>query len=135
MGVTKRYKFKQWSIKLPANWQAQRKEYCVTFSAEKGVGKLQIITYRHKSRDITYNNLLNLTEDKLIDGVELQNINCGEFNGIGISYLVDNDYWRKWWLWRDSVLLFVTYNCSAKERLIEMRIVDQLMGSLKYYPA
>lgn len=132
--MTKRYKFSRWSIKLPVTWQADKKGYCVIFMAENGIGALQIITCRYDSKDVTYNNLHGFTEDKLIDGVELQNISCGEFTGIGISYLVDGNYWRKWWLWRDSVLLYVTYNCLAGDRLVEMDSVDQMMNSLKYYP-
>ena len=134
MRMTKRYKFGRWSIKLPVTWQADKKAYCVTFRAANSVGTLQIMTCRHDSKDVTYNDLLGLTEDKLIEGVELQNIICGEFTGIGISYLIDGNYWRKWWLWRDTVLLYVTYNCLAEEHLVEMDVVDQMMKSLKYYP-
>ena len=118
---------------MPEAWQADKKGNCVTFRAN-GVGLLQIITHRQDKKDITYNNFLGFTEDKLIEGVELQNISCGEFTGIGISYLVDGNYWRKWWLWRNTVLLYVTYNCSAEEHLVEMDVVDQMMMSLKYYP-
>jgi hypothetical protein len=131
--MTKRYKFGRWSIKLPEAWQTDKQGYCVSLRTN-GVGLLQITTYRHDNKDITYNNLLGFTEDKLIEGVELQNISCGEFAGIGISYLVDGNYWRKWWLWRDTVLLYVTYNCPAEKRLVEMDVVDQMMNSLKYYP-
>lgn len=134
MGMTKRYKFVSWSIKLPVNWQPDEEENCVTFTAENGVGALQISAYRHDNKDVTYKDLLGFAEDKLVEGVELQNITCGEFTGIGISYLVDGNYWRKWWLWRGSLLLYVTYNCSAEERLVEMDSVDQMMSSLKNYP-
>ena len=132
--MTTRYKFARWSIKLPPNWEVKRKAYCLTFRAENGVGALQIITCRQNGKDVTYNDLLGFTEDKLIDGVELQNLICGDFSGIGISYLVEIDYWRKWWLWRDTVLLYVTYNCLAEDRLVEMDTVDQMMKSLKFYP-
>jgi hypothetical protein len=133
--MTKRFKFKRWSIKLPDAWKAEKKGYCVTFRTENGVGLLQIITCRLDSKSVTYHDLQGSTEDKLVEGVELQNIKCGEFTGMGISYLVDGDYWRKWWLWRDSVLLYATYNCLAQEHLVEMDVVDQMMNSLKYYPS
>ena len=132
--MTKRYKFKQWSIKLPANWGAERKGYCVILTAENGVGALQIITRRHDSKNFAFNNLPDFTEDKLVEGLDLQNVKCGEFTGIGISYLVDSNYLRKWWLWRDSLLLYVTYNCLAEELLVEMDTVDWMMKSFKYYP-
>ena len=131
MVMIKRYKSKWWSIRLPPNWEAEKEEFCVTFTAENGVGILQIRTFRHNSKDLTYQNFLGFTEDKLVDGVELRNSTCGEFTGIGISYLVDGHYWRKWWLWRDSIFLYVTYNCSAEECVIEMDTVDRMMSSLK----
>jgi hypothetical protein len=105
--MTQKYKSAWWSIELSETWQADEEEDCVTFTAENEVGALQISAYRHDSKDLTYDDLFDFAEDELVEGVELQNISCGEFTGIGISYLVDNAYWRKWWLWEDSLLLYV----------------------------
>ena len=132
--MTKRYKSGWWSVELPDHWKANKEEDCVTFTSEDEVGALQIITYRREGRDVTNDDLLHFAEDELIEGVELQSISCGEFTGMGVSYLVDGNYWRKWWLWQGSLLLYVTYNCSAEDRLVEQEVVSQMMNSLKNDP-
>lgn len=132
--MTERYKSAWWSLELPAAWNIEEAQDCVSFISENEVGALQISAYRRKGKDVTNDDLLHFAEDELIEGVELQNITCGEFTGIGITYLVDDDYRRKWWLWSGSLLLYVTYNCSAEKRFVEMDTVDRMMTSLKKNP-
>lgn len=126
-----RYKSKWWSVELPENWKAKGKEDCVTFTSESGVGALLISSFRNDDKEVTNDDLLHFAEDELVAGVDMQNISCGEFNGMGISYLVDGNYWRKWWLWKGSTLLYVTYNCSAEDHFVEEDAVNRIMNSLK----
>ena len=134
MVMIKRYKSAWWSLDLPAPWNVEEKKDRVAITSEDYVGVLQISAYRREGNEVTNDDLLHFAEDELVEGVELQNIICGEFTGIGISYLVDGSYWRKWWLWRGALLLYVTYNCSAEQRFVEMDTVDQMMNSLRNDP-
>lgn len=119
---------------MPDAWKANEEEDRVTFTSESGVGALLISSYRNNGKEVTNDDLLHFAEDELVAGVDLQNISCGEFNGLGISYLVDGNYWRKWWLWQGSALLYVTYNCSAEDHSVEEEAVNQIMNSLKNEP-
>jgi hypothetical protein len=134
MVMTKRYKSAWWSVELPDTWKANKEEDCVTFTSENDVGALQISAYRREDKEVNNDELLHFAEDELVEGVELQDISCGEFTGLGISYLVDSNYWRKWWLWKGSLLLYVTYTCSAEKRFVEEEAVNQIMSSLKTEP-
>ena len=134
MVMFKKYKSVWCSLDLPAAWKVEEKKDGVTITSEDNVGVLQISAYRREGKEVTNDDLLHFAEDELVEGVELQNITCGEFTGIGVSYLVDGSYRRKWWMWRDSLLLYVTYNCSAEQRFVEMDTVDRMMNSLKNEP-
>lgn len=92
---------------------------------------MQISAYRRDSEDITHDDLLDFAEDELVEGIELLNLQCGEFTGIGFTYLANGDYWRKWWLRNGYLLLYVTYNCLAHEHILEIETVNQMMDTLK----
>jgi hypothetical protein len=86
-----------WSIELPSDWSAEEEESCVSFSAEHDVGALQISAYRRDGEAVTDEDLNDFAEDELIDGIMLQDVSCGDFRGIAISYAKDESLWRKLW--------------------------------------
>jgi hypothetical protein len=53
------------------------------------------------------------------------------FGGLQVSFSENRRYWRKWWLRKDSLLLFVTYNCAAEDQDAEVSEVDELIATLK----
>lgn len=131
LNMTKKYKSSWWAIEHPSNWSAEEEKDCVTLSAKHGVGALQISAYRRADESVTDEDLNDLAEDELTDGVSPQNASCGDFNGIAISYVEAERFWRKLWLRSGSLLLYVTYSCGAEEQAVEVESVNRMLSSLK----
>ena len=120
-----------WSIELPSGWSAEREEDCVTFTAESGVGALQVSAYRHNGEAVTDEDLNDFAEVEFVAGIIPQDISCGDFRGIAISYVGGDRFWRKLWLRSGSLLLYVTYNCAAEDQAIEVESVNGMLRPLK----
>ena len=129
--MSNEYKSRWWSIELPSPWKAEKEENCIAFSAEHGIGALQISAYRRDGEFVTNEDLNDFAEAALIDGVIPQQVSCGDFRGIAICYVENNRFWRKLWLRSGSLLLYVTYNCAEEDQGIEVGLVDSMINSLK----
>ena len=129
--MAKEYKSSWWAVMLPSDWSAEEEEDCVTLSAERGVGAMQISAYRRDGEPVTNEDLNDLAGDELTDGPIPQNVSCGDFRGIAVSNFSDERFWRKFWLRSGSLLLYVTYNCAAEDRAAEVEAVNQMLSSLK----
>lgn len=125
------YKSSWWSIELLSEWNAEEEESSVSISAEHGVGALQISAYRHDGEAVTDEDLNDFAEDELVGAIIPQDVSCGDFRGIAISYVKDESFWRKMWLRSGSLLLYVTYNCAAEDQAIEVESVNRMLNSLK----
>ena|SRR5258705_642967 len=120
-----------WSIELPLGWSAEREESCTNIWSEDGVGALQISAYQRDGEPVSDEDLYDFAEREYPEGVRVLNENCGQFSGLNVSFLVENSYWRKWWLRNGSLFLFVTYNCNVEEQGLERSAVDQMLATLK----
>lgn len=129
--MTKRYERAWWSVELPSGWSAEEEEDCVTFSAKRGVGALQISAFRHNDKDVTDEDLREFAEDELVGGAKPTQVICGAFLGIEVSYTADKEFWRKLWLREGSVLLYATYNCRAEDRVAEIEAINRMLNSLE----
>jgi hypothetical protein len=132
--MTKEYKSLWWSIEIPSDWSAEEEEDCVTFTADRGVGALQISAYRREGESVTDMDLNDLAEDELIDDIIPENVSWGDFNGIAISYVEGERFWRKLWLRAASLLLYMTYNCNMKEQAAEVESLNLMLSSLTPSP-
>ena len=129
--MAQEYKSSWWVVELPSDWSAEEDDNCVTLSAERGVGAFQISAYRRDSESVTDEDLNDFAEDELSVGIIPQDVSCGDFRGIAISYAADERFWRKLWLRSGSLLLYVTYNCGVKEQAVEIESVNRMLSSLK----
>jgi len=129
--MAKEYKSSWWAIELPSGWSAEREKDCVSLSAEHSVGALQISAYRRDGEPVTDEDLSGFAEDELIDGVNPQDVACGDFRGIASSYVKGERFWRKLWLRSSALLLYVTYNCAAEDHAVEVEAVNRMLSSLK----
>ena len=120
-----------WSIELPTGWVGGREDTCASFWSENGVGALQISAYYRDAVAVTDSELYDFAKDELIEGATPQDSNCGEFNGITVSFFNGQKFWRKWWLRSDSLLLYVTYSCDVTDRTVESETVNRILTTLK----
>jgi hypothetical protein len=126
------YQGKYFSVKLPANWDAE-------FDAEEGIdvvynpegfGEIQISAVIHQEQ-LTSNDLMHIAEEDLQAGAILQEMNLGELNGFWFDYVVDAEYWCEWYLCSGRLMLFATYSCPLKDEAKEFSEVDLIMRTLR----
>lgn len=122
-----------WAIELPSDWLAKREEDCVSIWSKEGVGALQISAYKcdHELKD---EDLYGFLESGLPGEVNVQNLTCGEFTGFYITYVQNSHFWQKWMMRSGSTMLFVTYNCDPKDKVLESQAVDQMLNTLRSSP-
>jgi hypothetical protein len=125
------YESTWWAIELPSGWLAEPEEDCVSIWSEEGVGALQISAYKRDHEPINDKDLYEFVGNELPRGVNPRNISCGEFTGLYIPYVQDNQYWQKWMICEGSTMLFVTYNCDPKDKVLEIQAVDKMLNTLK----
>jgi hypothetical protein len=131
LNMAKEYKSSWWSIEIPSEWNAENEGNCVTFSAESGIGALQISAYRRNSEAVTDEDLNDFAEGELVDGAIPQDVSCGDFTGSAISNVQDERFRRKVWLRSGSLLLYVTSNCAAENHAVEVEAVNRMLSSVK----
>ena len=129
--MAKEYKSSWWAVELPPGWSVEEEKDCVSLSAEQGVGALQISAYRRDGEPVTDEDLCEFAEDELSDGVIPQAVAFGDFRGVATSKVEGKNFWRKLWLRSGALLLYVTYNCAAEDRAVEVEAVNRMLSSLK----
>lgn len=120
-----------WSMEVASGWLANEDTECITFCRADGVGALQISAYKHDSGLVPPSDLHDFIKDRVLDEATLQHVNCGDFAGSGVEYVLHGDFWLKRWLRSGPLLLYVTYNSNAKDRALEIDDVNQMITTLK----
>ena len=131
LNMAEKYKSSWWAVDLPSGWSAEEEKDCVSLTAEHGVGALQISAYRRGGESVTTEDLNDLAGDELINCAPPHDVSCGDFRGFAISDVRDERFWRKLWLRSGALLLYVTYNCAAGDRAVEVEAVNRMLSSLK----
>jgi hypothetical protein len=129
--MMKEFESTWWSIELLQGWCAEREDCCTSISSEKGAGVLQVSAYHHDGEPVSETDLAEFSEGDYPEGVSLIDHRFGAFTGLHVSFSENGMYWRKWWLRKDSLLLFVTYNCNVENQNAEYAAIDQMVAAIK----
>ncbi len=125
------YQSKNWKIEYPVNWNIEHFKNGVTFfDDEDEVGALQISGYL-KDKKVTLKDIDELLEDETPENTELNYEKIGTFEGYSTEYNYEDHFWRIWFLTKDKLLLYITYNCELEYCEIERETVDQIINSLE----
>lgn len=119
-----------WKIDLPKHWEVEIDDEIHIIYDPDGFGALQISAFIKSDDPITENELLENTGLEENDFKYLKKVSCGDFDGYLLMYDVDHTFWKKWWLIKDNLLLFATYNCETTDREKELNFVDTTVNSL-----
>ena len=129
--MTREFESTWWSIELLAGWRVEQEDVCTAISSEEGIGVLQVSAYHNAREEVSEKDLSEFSEGDYPEGVIVLEHKFGAFRGLHVSFPENGTYWRKWWLRKDSLLLFVTYNCSVENQNREYAAVDQMVAALK----
>jgi hypothetical protein len=119
-----------WSLSLIEDWEAEHDAECDSIYNPNGVGALQISTLK-KQTVVTDQDLKALASQHSESDVKINQVFSGDFSGITFSLVIDDDYWRYWYLRSGFVVLFVTYNCNLEDKAVEEKQVNLILNSLK----
>jgi len=125
-----------WSIQVATGWFSEQEDECATFWREDGVGALQISAHSHDSGTVPQDDLDDFTRGEFPDGAALEPVRSGEFEGVGVDFVKDGKFWRKRWLIKGGLLVYVTYNSDAQDQSMEKEAVNEMIATLKsHFPA
>lgn len=119
-----------WQVNLPDDWVGEMEGESALLYHPDGPGTLQISAVAHNDA-ITAADLRIIAAEHLDAGAQADAVELGTFSGISLSYGVDEEYWREWYLRCGSTLLFATYNCDIDDEGKEDEIVELILGTLR----
>lgn len=121
-----------WSIEVPDGWSAVDEEEYATFQAdgEAQVGALQISAY-HKDGPVTNEDLEEFAEEHLSAGAIPTPVEHPTFEGFGIAYEADEEFWTEWYLRDADQMLYITYTCPVNDQDAEQEVIADMLGTLE----
>lgn len=118
-----------WSIDLPDAWEDEADDDGITLFDPEGSGALRISAVE-REEEIGDDFLDYMAAEHLEAGAEPEEVDCGDFDGLELSYGDDDHYWREWYLRAGSVMLYVTYHCPLADEGREDDTVDAILETL-----
>lgn len=119
-----------WQVNLPDDWVGREDPDSTTLYHPEGTGELQISASKYET-DISDDELLELVEEHLESGADVEEVVCGRFEGLTLDYEAEDEYWREWYLSSGPILLFVTYVCDLADEEKEGDLVEFILESLQ----
>lgn len=128
----RKYKNQYWSVNVPTLWDA---EYSVDEQADivydnNGIGELFISTI-YQEEGVSEEQLEAMASEHINADAEIDDVECGDFTGITVSYIKESEYWCEWYLCSDNVLLFISYNCNDDNAEEDEDVVESILDSLE----
>jgi hypothetical protein len=124
-----RYDAIWWSIELPGGWSVRDDPKCATLTSVKLKGVLQVSAYR-KDSDIGEGELFELADEQPTP----EHVEIGQFAALANTHDTEGLRWKKWWLTRDRILIFVTYNGPLRSADSEIQAAEELLKTLEVRP-
>ena len=125
------YSSQNWQIDLPESWIGEFDDDIHLIYDPDGVGAIQISAYIKPGGKITEDELLERTGLDEKSYRHLSKNDWGHFHGYQLVYREDEIFWRKWWLMKDNLFIFITYNCEIPDKDIEFKAINAIVNTLK----
>jgi len=128
--MRERFGSSNWSLQVAEGWDTCHDADCASIARrELGCGALQLSAALRDS-EVTDGDLLDFAAKEVEAGLKGVPVLTSEFGGYLFTFVRDGAFWRRWYLRKGSLALFVTYNCNVEERGVEDADVDEMMVSL-----
>lgn len=118
-----------WTINLPDDWEEEEDEEGISLFHPESSGMLRI-SAMERDGEIGDDFLDYMAAEHLEAGAEPDEVECGDFDGLEVSYADGDHYWREWFLRAGSVMLYVTYHCPLADEGLEDDTVDAVLETL-----
>jgi len=80
---------------------------------------------------VTDEDLKDFAQDHVEAGAKLSDSISGDFKGFTLAFGVDDEFWQHWYVAKENTALFITYNCKAVDREVEIDGIKTMVASLK----
>ncbi len=124
------YKTEYWLLNVPALWDAEADGDTDVIYDNDGVGELVVSTL-YQGEGIADEQLEAMASEHVDSDADIEDVVLGDFSGIAVSFEQDGEYWCEWYLRSEKVLLFITYNCDAKNVEVDEDVVESILESLE----
>lgn len=124
------YKTQYWLLNVPALWDAEADNETDVIYDNAGVGELVISTL-YQDEGISDEQLEAMASEHIDSDAMIDDVVVGDFSGIAVSFEQDAEYWCEWYLRSENVLLFISYNCDAKNAEVDEDVVESILESLE----
>ncbi len=118
-----------WQVNLPDDWVAEQEPESALLYHPDGPGTLQISAIPQNDT-VTAADLRAIAAEHLDAGAQTDTVELGTFSGLSLSYGIDDEFWREWYLHCGRTLLFATYNCDLEHEGKEDEIVELILNTL-----
>jgi len=119
-----------WSLEPEPGWSAVDAPECLTLT-KSDLGAFQISAARKAEAPATLEELRRAAERQSdVMGNPFPAV-FGGFRGYSVSYTSEGSFWRRYWLARDRLWIFATYNGSPDVRSSEEPEVEKMLASLR----
>lgn len=119
-----------WSLRYPDDWETEEDEELISLFDPKGDGEIVISTQTFDEA-LVPEDLMGIAEEDLQAGAEPDETTAGDFEGIHFDYETEGEYWVEWYLAKENVLIFTTYNCNTEDEGKEIATVEVVLSTLK----
>jgi hypothetical protein len=121
-----------WSISLPDEWIAEEDDDAILIYDEDDVGTIQIADLKKEGGDAQHEDLLEMAEDLIAQGLKPFPASMGEFTGIKFEYEEDGSFVIEWFLRCGDIVLLVSYDCDIENKDMDVSMVDEILDTLEF---
>lgn len=121
-----------WSISLPDEWIAEHDEDAIIIYDEDDVGTIQITDLKREEGEASQDDLLELAEELIEQGVKYASASMGDFVGIRFEYEEDGVFVIEWFLRCEDLVLLVSYDCDLDNKAMDVGMVEDILDTLEF---
>jgi hypothetical protein len=125
-----RYESAWWKAKIPRDWDTNEDEICVTFKSQTTSGAVQVSAASKGTDQVSDADLKEFAGQRIANK-RINAVKTPRFEGIHVEYLLEDTFWREWWLRAGRLMVYVTYNIEKKSRDVERATIDEFINSLE----
>ncbi len=121
-----------WSISLPDEWIAERDEEAIVIFDEDDVGTIQLTDLKREEGDASQEDLFELAEELIEQGIKHTPAAMGDFVGIRFEYDEDDVFVIEWFLRCEDLVLLVSYDCDLDNKAMDVGMVEDILDTLEF---
>jgi hypothetical protein len=118
-----------WSVEVSDAWSVTEHPECLTLELS-GEGALQLSSARKLEGSATHEDLFSFDERRSEWG-QWRAVTCGVFTGIVYEYSLGEAAWKRWFLRKGRLLVFVTYNATHEAVKREQKAIAQVLSTMQ----